>query len=111
MQFFIVYITEAHAVDGRSPTAGNGMPIVEEAITFEERYATAGVCMTKLEMEPMPALIDDMQNTVGGLYSGHPDRLFLVGKDGNMAFSGDRGPFGFRPDDLEAAIRKELGLE
>ncbi len=111
VQFFVVYIREAHALDGRSPLGGGGMPIVEDPVNIAERNAVASVCMTRLALDPMPSLVDDMDDTVGKDYAAHPDRLYLVGKDGRIAFDGGPGPMGFEPDKLEAAIRRELGLE
>ena len=108
MAFFVVYIREAHALDGRSPSGGGGVPIVEEPISLLERKGVAKVCMSKLALEPMPALVDDMQNTAGAAYDAHPDRLYLVGKDGRIAFQGGPGPMGFKPDELEQAMREEL---
>ncbi len=58
----------------------------------------------------MPALIDGLDDAVNTAYEGWPDRLYLVGKDGRIVMRGDRGPFGFKPDLLEGAIRAELGL-
>ncbi|MFT7464160.1 MAG: hypothetical protein ACI9EF_002509 [Pseudohongiellaceae bacterium] len=110
MAFFVVYIREALALDSSSPLGGDGMPILEDASTWSERQAAAEVCMAKLSLEPMPALIDDLDDAVNTAYEGWPDRLYLVGKDGRIAMRGDRGPFGFKPDLLEAAIRAELGL-
>ncbi len=87
------------------------MPIVEDPVTIAERNAVASVCMTRLALDPMPSLVDDMDDAVGTDYAAHPDRLYLVGKDGRIAFDGGPGPMGFKPDELEAAIRRELGLE
>ena len=42
-------------------------------------------------------------------YAAHPDRLYLVGKDGKLAWVGEQGPRGFRPNELEAAILVETG--
>ena len=56
----------------------------------------------------MPALIDGMDDAVNKAYQALPDRLYLVGKNGEIAYAGDRGPFGFKPDELETAIRAEL---
>jgi hypothetical protein len=109
--FFVVYIREAHALDGRAPLGGNGHPIVEEPLTLAERQSLATTCMAKLALEPIPALVDNMDNKVNRAYAAAPDRLYLVGRDGNIAYRGGRGPFGFKPDDLEAAIEKELGIE
>ena len=84
------------------------MPIVEDPITLAERRAVATVCMTKLALDPMPALVDDMEDTANRAYDAYPDRLYLVGKDGRIAYRGGPGPFGFDPDELEEAIRREL---
>jgi hypothetical protein len=103
-----VYIREAHPLDGASPMGGGGMPIVEDPVTLAERNEVAAVCMTKLALEPMPALVDGIDDKVGSAYAAHPDRLYLVGRDGRIAYRGGPGPFGFAPDELEEAIRKEL---
>lgn len=108
VQFFIVYIREAHAIDSRSPMGGDGMPIVEDPISLMERKGVAQICMTKLDLEPIPALVDDMDDTANKAYHAWPDRLYLVGKDGRIAYHGGRGPFGFDPDELEEAIEAAL---
>ena len=41
-------------------------------------------------------------------YGGWPDRLYLIGRDGRIAFQGEEGPFGFKPAKLAAAIDAEL---
>lgn len=105
----MVYIREAHAIDSRSPMSVEmGAPIVEDPVSQDERDQVARACMTKLALEPMPALVDDMDDSVNADYAAWPDRLFLVGKDGRIAYSGGRGPFGFSPDELEDAILDEL---
>ena len=40
VQFFVVYITEAHALDGRAPMNRPGSPLVEEPMTWVERCST-----------------------------------------------------------------------
>ena len=90
---------------------GNGAPIVEDPITLGERNEVAKVCMTRLALEPIPALVDDMDDTVGDAYSAHPDRFYLVGRDGRIAFRGGPGPMGFDPEELDQAIRKELAVD
>jgi type I thyroxine 5'-deiodinase len=56
----------------------------------------------------IPVLIDEIDNEVARQYGGYPDRLYLIGKDGRIAFQGGPGPFGLRPGDLERAIDAEL---
>ena len=111
VEFLVVYITEAHALDGASPLGGSGgAPIVEEPTTLAERRDIAQRCDIALGLAPMKVLIDDMKNTAGAAYSGHPDRLYLVDKEGRISYAGDRGPRGFKPDELEDAIRTDLEM-
>ena len=107
----MVYIREAHALDSASPLGGDGHPILEDPESLAERGEVARMCMTKLALEPMPSLVDDMEDTANRAYRAAPDRLYLIGKDGRVAMQGGPGPFGFNPDDLEDAIREELGLD
>ena len=87
------------------------MPIVEDPVTLGERNEVAKVCMAKLALEPMPALVDTLDDAVNDSYDAWPDRLYLIGRDGRVAYHGGRGPWGFKPDELEEAIKRELGLE
>ena len=105
----MVYIREAHAVDSRSPMGGRGAPIVEDPITLLERKKVAKTCMTKLALEPMPAVVDKIDDAVNKAYSAWPDRLYLVGKDGKIVYKAGRGPWGFKPEELEKAIKAEIG--
>ena len=56
----------------------------------------------------MPAIVDRLDDRVNKAYGAQPDRIYLVGKDGKIAFAGARGPSGFRPDELGDAIVEEL---
>lgn len=80
--------------------------LVEDPIDAQERAAVAGSCVEDLKL-PMPALIDGVDDKVGRAYGGWPDRLYLIGKDGKVAFAGAQGPAGFDPDAWEKAIVAE----
>jgi len=67
----------------------------------------AATMCSKLDLS-IPTLIDGLDNKVGNAYSGWPDRLYLVGRDGKIAYRGGPGPGGFRPAEIETAIKKEL---
>jgi alkylhydroperoxidase family enzyme len=68
-----------------------------------ERTAVAGQCCARLEMS-MPLLVDAMNDRVGHLYSGMPDRLYLIDQSGRIAYKGGRGPFGFKTGELEQSL-------
>lgn len=110
VQFFVVYIAEAHAMDSRAPFIARSAPLVQEPVTTEERMALCGKCVTAMAIKRITALVDRIDDQVNAAYGAWPDRLFLVGTDGRIAYRGGRGPFGFKTGELEAAIRKELGL-
>ena len=53
----------------------------------------------------IPVLLDDVDDAVALAYGGWPDRLYLIGRDGRVAFQGERGPDGFKPAELAARDR------
>ena len=109
MQFYVVYIREAHAIDSRSPSGGGENPILEDPFTLPERREVANVCLTKLEMSELPALVDELDDAVSVAYAAWPDRLYLVDVEGRIAYHGGRGPFGFDPEEFARAIVAVLG--
>jgi hypothetical protein len=109
VQFYVVYIREAHAVDSRSPSGGGANPILEDPRTLAERREVADVCITKLALGDFPALVDELDDAVSTAYAAWPDRLYLVDVDGRIAYHGGRGPFGFDADELGRAIVDLLG--
>ena len=82
--------------------------MVQQPWTYDQRLDVAKTMCSTLEIS-LPTLIDGIDNKVGSDYAGMPDRLYLVGRDGRISYKGARGPSGFRPAELEAAIQKELG--
>jgi hypothetical protein len=52
----------------------------------------------------MPMLVDEMDDRVNRAYSGFPDRLYLIDREGKVAYKGGRGPFGYKPRELEQTI-------
>lgn len=103
VQFFLVYCREAHPIDGKNP----GSKPVEDPISDAERRSVAKKFVADMNLE-IPTLLDGVDDAVGKAYASHPDRLYLIGKDGLVAYAGDRGPFGFEPRELAEAIEDEL---
>jgi alkylhydroperoxidase family enzyme len=69
----------------------------------KEREGVAGKCCSTLEMS-MPLLVDEIDDRVGHAYSGMPDRLYVIGKDGRVVYKGGRGPFGFNAREMEQSL-------
>jgi hypothetical protein len=80
---------------------------VLEPTTDDERRAIAATCAVNLRMR-MDMVVDAVDNAVASTYGGWPDRLYLIARGGTIAYQGDEGPFGFKPDVLEHAIEHEL---
>ncbi|MCH8065744.1 MAG: deiodinase [Chloroflexi bacterium] len=108
VEFLIVYIQEAHPSDGWEMQINVEENIVyAQPKSFDEREHVAEACSLELKLE-IPTLIDDMEDSTDLAYSALPDRLYLIGTDGRIAYRSERGPMGFRPEELEAAITSYL---
>jgi hypothetical protein len=106
--FFIVYIREAHPEDGwvLEDNRDEGIALVDP-VSLEERAAVAESCAVRLRTR-IPMLLDDVDDAVASAYGGWPDRLYLIDRDGRVAFQGGPGPGGFQPAELAHAIETEL---
>ena len=108
MAFYAVYIEEAHPSDIWQMRSN-----IREGVIFRnprtdgERFQVAESCVRTLGIR-FPALIDGIDNTVERLYTGWPDRLLLIGRDGRVVYKSAPGPFGFDPANLENALRALL---
>jgi len=102
--FQTVYIREAHPLDGWRMESNDQAGIqVAQPRSTAERTGVASRCSSALEMS-IPLLVDGIDNRVERAYSGFPDRLYLIDREGKVAYKGGRGPFGFRPEELEEAL-------
>ena len=72
-----------------------------------ERAEVARVCSLKLKFS-IPTLVDEMDDSTDLKYYALPDRLYLIGRDGKVAYRGGPGPFGFVAAELEEAVEKYL---
>ena len=70
-----------------------------------ERGLVAGSCVRKLGIK-FPAVLDEFGNSTERAYTGWPDRLYLIDTASHVAYKSKPGPFGFKPDDLRAALSK-----
>jgi hypothetical protein len=77
--------------------------LYQSPANLDERAALADLCVTRLSIE-LPALLDDFDDTTDTNYTGWPERLYLIDRDGRVAYKSRPGPFGFKPAELEAAL-------
>jgi hypothetical protein len=104
--FYIVYIQEAHPIDAWQLDDNiEDDVLVASTKTSDERYSAANVCVRNLGIE-LPALIDGLDNRVERDYTGWPDRLYVIDRDGTIALKSAAGPFGFKPADVESTLKR-----
>jgi len=106
--FYVVYIQEAHPIDAWQVDDNlEDDVLVKSTMTADERFSTAGLCVKNLGIE-LPAIVDGPDNRVERLYTGWPDRLYVIDRNGTIAHKSAAGPFGFKPAAVEAALKRLL---
>ena len=118
VQFLLVYLREAHPVDGWWLGGGIMGGMLElsgskaatdlyDPKTMEERRAVAGRCEVALEYG-IRTYVDEMDDAVSEAYAARPTRLYLIGADGRVVYAGGPGPRGLKPAELGAEIEEYL---
>jgi hypothetical protein len=103
-EFLAVYVREAHPTDGWRMSFNDHFGVaIAQPRTFLDRVAAGKTCNEKLEVR-MPLLVDTIDDRVGRAYSGVPDRLYVLDPDGTVVYKSGRGPFGFKPGEMEQAL-------
>lgn len=104
--FYVVYIQEAHPIDAwQLDDNVKDDVLVATTKSDAERANVAGVCLTKLGIE-LPAVVDEADNRVERAYTGWPDRLYVIDREGRVAYKSAAGPFGFKPAEVEASLKR-----
>jgi hypothetical protein len=121
VQFIVVYLREAHPIDGWWLGGGvlglllrlkktKGATDIYDPKTIDERRHVAARCESELKYG-IPTVADDIDDSVNRAYAAMPTRLYLVGTDGHVVYAGGLGPFGFKPKELKVAIDNLLGAQ
>ena len=99
-----MYILEAHPSDvWQMESNVRDKVVFASPKDFDERALVAGACVRKLGIK-FPAVIDGFENTAEKAYTGWPDRIYLIDANGRIAYKSRPGPFGFKPEELRAAL-------
>ena len=121
VKFIKIYIPEAHPVDGWWFGKGLSKILIRlfsskvsldlyDPKTIEQRRSAAGECQESLRCGVI-TYVDEMDDPVNKAYAAWPTRLYLIGKDGRVVYAGGPGPFGFKPDEFQTALRTLLREE
>jgi hypothetical protein len=79
--------------------------IFNQAKEWGERRSVAQTCCHRLSLS-IPCAVDTIDNTVDNLYGAWPERIFVIDRDGKIAYAGKQGPWGFKPEEAERALRR-----
>jgi thiol-disulfide isomerase/thioredoxin len=102
--FVMIYVREAHPTDGWSMESNDRVGVsLAQPRTYTERVSVAQTCGKRLGLG-FPMLVDTIDDAVGGKYSGMPSRLYLIDGQRKIAYKSGRGPFGFKPAELEHSL-------
>ena len=108
VEFFVIYIREAHPAQGwQFPNNVIENIIIEEPKTDHERTEVAATYRLDLGLE-MPILIDSTANSIDEDYVGLPMRQFLIDAEGRVVYRGEKGPFGWNDVEFERALQAIL---
>ena len=104
VEFFVVYVQEAHPTDGWQTDSNlqDGV-LFRQHQSYAEREEVAQTCSLDLHIG-LPIIIEEMNNVIDEAYGAAPERLYLVGVDGKVAYQGGAGPHFFNLDEWEWAI-------
>ena len=102
--FVMIYVREAHPTDGwvseGNARVGVSLP---QPTSDAERLEVARTCAGRLGLG-FPMLVDSLNDRVGARYSGMPSRLYVIDRAGTIAYKSGRGPFGFKPREMEQSL-------
>ena len=102
----MVYIREAHASDvWQDPDNLEDHVVFASPRSFDDRRRMGEMCVVKLGIK-FPAVIDTFDNQTERTYTGWPDRLYVIDRDGRVSYKSAPGPFGFRPEGVAQALAK-----
>jgi hypothetical protein len=103
----VIYIREAHPTDGAQvPQNQKDKILVKDPTTDAERAQVAEDFAKQFKLK-LPILLDTIDDTMEKAYSSWPDRLYVI-KDGKIAYKGEPGPRGFKPQELPKVIDQLL---
>jgi hypothetical protein len=111
--FHLIYIREAHAPDQgqtqwQSTINDRDGIALGPARNLTEKREHADLCLRKLDL-PWPAVVDGMEGAAESAYQAWPSRVYIVDREGRVAYSSRLGELDFRPAEFEAALRAVSG--
>ena len=105
VEFFVVYVREAHPTDGwQSYSNVYGKCVVPAARELSRAWKSIPDCSLDLHLH-LPVLVKETNNHIYEAYGPALERLYLIGEDRKIAYHGRAGPHFFDLYELEFAIQ------
>jgi hypothetical protein len=103
----LVYIREAHpdSILHVEKEGKEALRKITQTDSVEQRLENAAICVNALKLS-VRTVIDREDNQVNIAYAGWPDRLYVVGVDGRIAYQGRPGPGGFKVQEVEEWLKR-----
>ena len=106
VEFFVVYVQEAHPTDGWQVESNVEQGILfRQHQSFQERDEAAQSCTIGLHIS-IPTLVEELDNAIDEAFGAAPERLYLIGKDGRVVYHGGAGPHFFDLEELGGALQR-----
>ena len=107
-EFLTIYIQEAHPEDEWQMGVNEDEGVCyRQPTTLAERVAIAGDFIRDTGYD-IPLVVDGMDNAAEAVFAAWPERLYVIGEDGRIAYKGGTGPMDFDPDELEAWLTRRF---
>ncbi len=108
-EFFVIYIREAHpeSLVFVEDEKGKRLEKVGQTNDIKERSQRAQQFVDAMKVT-VPTLVDKSDDKVNAAYAGWPDRLYVIGTDGKIAYKGGPGPGGFRIVEVEQWLKQNV---
>lgn len=100
VDFAFVYLREAHPEGGFMPNLSRDgvdimIPPLPDPKTIKERRNSA-LTLKKETSEQLQVFVDSIDDEMAVRWGAWPDRIFVIGPDRKLMYSGGPGPFHFR---------------
>jgi thiol-disulfide isomerase/thioredoxin len=104
VEFVLVYIREAHGAKSWHSTINERERIEQpDPVTFEQKCEHAISCLRNLKI-PFVVTVDGLDNATDRAYAGWPSRVYLLNKQGRVAFNSPLDELTFDATALDAAL-------
>ncbi|MGH9813015.1 MAG: deiodinase-like protein [Candidatus Acidiferrales bacterium] len=75
--------------------------------TLAQRVAIANDFSRRFKF-PLPLAVDDISNGAEQAFAAWPERLYIIGEDGKVAYKGGLGPFDYKPEEVRAWLEAKF---